>query len=212
MSATASTLSPAVSVDLAADAALIVIDLQKGFDDSSFWGPRNNPGAEGNVERLVDEWTRSGRPLIFVRHDSSGAASPLRAGGEGNAFKPAIAGREPDLLVTKSVNSAFYGEPDLHAWLQSAGVSQLVICGIQTNMCNETTARMAGNLGYDVLFVLDAMHTFDLEGPFGVMTADELTRATATTLQGGGFARVVGTDDVLGTGAGTEHGALSTEH
>ncbi|CAL9297107.1 hypothetical protein SUDANB66_02726 [Streptomyces sp. SudanB66_2053] len=104
----------------------------------------------------------------------------------------------PELLVRKSVSSAFYGEPDLDDWLKGAGVRQIVIAGIQTNMRNETTARMGGNLGHDVLFPLDAMHTFDLAGPFGwSATADELTRATAVSLHGGRFARVVSTEEVV---------------
>ncbi|MFF9199893.1 cysteine hydrolase family protein [Streptomyces sp. NPDC014779] len=185
------------------DAALIVIDVQKGFDDEGFWGRRDNPEAEANIAALVDRWQKTGRPVVFVRHDSAKPGSPLAAGAAGNAFKDVVARRRgagsgPELLVTKSVNSAFYGEPDLDAWLKGAGIGQLVIVGIQTNMCNETTARMGGNLGYDVLFAIDAMHTFDLTGPFGwERTAEELTRATAVSLHGGGFARVVTTEDVL---------------
>ena len=59
------------------------------------------------------------------------------------------------------------------------------MCGITTNHCCETTARVAGNLGYDVWFALDATHTFDRIGPDGVaLTADALARATATNLHG----------------------------
>ncbi|MFE0705322.1 cysteine hydrolase family protein [Streptomyces sp. NPDC058872] len=184
------------------NAALVVVDVQKGFE-SEFWGRRNNPGAEQNVAALIDAWQATGRPVVFVRHDSVHEGSPLEPGTGGNAFKDFVeerrgGGSGPELLVTKSVNSAFYGEPDLDVWLKAAGIGQVVVVGIQTNMCNETTARMAGNLGYDVLFPLDAMHTFDLSGPFGwVQTAEELTRATAVSLHGGGFARVVTTEDVL---------------
>ncbi|MEU2234136.1 cysteine hydrolase family protein [Streptomyces vietnamensis] len=184
------------------NAALVVIDVQKGFDQE-FWGRRNNPEAEANIAALIDAWQETGRPVVFVRHDSPRAGSPLEPGTEGNAFKDFVEERRgkgsgPELFVTKSVNSAFYGEPDLDAWLKGAGVEQFVVVGIQTNMCNETTARMGGNLGYDVLFPLDAMHTFDLAGPFGwTQTAEELTRATAVSLHGGRFARVVSTEDVL---------------
>ncbi|MEU7075024.1 cysteine hydrolase family protein [Streptomyces narbonensis] len=184
------------------NAALVVVDVQKGFE-LDFWGRRNNPEAEGNIAVLIDVWQETGRPVVFVRHDSVQEGSPLEPGTEGNAFKDFVEERRgkgagPELLVTKSVNSAFYGEPDLDAWLKGAGVGQIVIVGIQTNMCNETTARMGGNLGYEVLFPLDAMHTFDLEGPFGwVQTAEELTRATAVSLHGGRFARVVATEDVV---------------
>ncbi len=61
----------------------------------------------------------------------------------------------------------------------------------------ETTARMGGNLGYEVLFVADACHTFDRLGPSGyLMMADDLTRATLTSLHGE-FATVVQTADLL---------------
>ena len=73
----------------------------------------------------------------------------------------------------------------------------MVICGVQTNFCCETTARMAGNLGYDTYFVLDATHTFDLTGIDGVVIpAEELARTTAANLHGE-FATVVRTDDVV---------------
>src|SRR6476646_4507578 len=181
------------------NAALIVVDVQQGFDDLSHWSPtgrRNNPACERNVGELVTAWRDAGRPLVYVRHDSDEPDSPLRSGTPGNALRDILAG-EPDLLVSKEVNSAFYGEPDLHAWLQERGIATLVLCGVQTNHCVETTARLGGNLGYDVLFVLDATHTFDRLAPDGsLMTADELARATATNLHGE-FATVVRTEDVL---------------
>jgi nicotinamidase-related amidase len=177
--------------------ALIVVDVQQAFDDADYWGRRNNPGCEANVARLIEAWRAEGRPLVFVRHDSDEEASPLRPDEPGNAFKPEVSG-EPDLLVTKQVNSAFYGSPDLDAWLRERGISSFALCGITTNHCVETTARMGGNLGYDVLFVLDACATFDREGPDGeVVTAEELTRATAASLHDE-FATVVSTRDLVG--------------
>ena len=177
-------------------AALIVIDVQQGFTDSAYWGNRNNPDFEKNLDLLTSSWTG---PIVVVRHDSISDGSPLEVGTPGNDLVPSVAALVPALLVTKSVNSAFYGEPDLQAWLQGAGVSELVICGIQTNMCVETTARMAGNLGYDVTVAIDATHTFDLTGSDGsVLTADELSRATAINLSGGEFAKVVTTAELLG--------------
>ena len=139
---------------------------------------------------------RRGRS-VFVRHDSDEDVSPLRPDEPGNAFKPEVSG-EPDLLVTKHVNSAFCGSPDLHAWLRERGICSFALCGITTDHCVETTARMGGNLGYDVLFVLDACATFDREGPDGeVVTAEELTRATAASLHDE-FATVVSTRDLVG--------------
>jgi nicotinamidase-related amidase len=175
--------------------ALIVVDVQRGFDDPS-WGPRNNPESERNIARLVAAWREAGWPLVYVRHDSTTPGSPLRPGQPGNDLMDFLDG-EPDLLVTKHVNSAFYGQPDLDGWLQARSAQRIAICGITTNHCCETTARMAGNLGYDTRFVLDATHTFDRTGPDGAtVSAADLARVTAANLDGE-FARVVTTDEIL---------------
>ena len=180
--------------------ALIVIDMQRGFDDLDFWGPTANPECEANVVRLIEGWDAAGEPIVVVRHDSVSPASPLHPSDDGNALVDVVAAAPAAVLVSKSVNSAFYGDPDLGEWLQDRGIRELVICGIQTNMCVETTARMAGNLGYDVTVPIDATHTFDLKGSDGaVLTADELSRATAVNLSGGGFATVVSTEQLLAT-------------
>jgi isochorismate hydrolase len=116
-------------------------------------------------------------------------------------LKPYVKRVHADLLVTKSVNSAFYGTPDLNQWLKSSDIHQIVIIGIQTNMCCETTARMAGNLGYDVIFVPDAMHTFDATGPDGVViSADAITRATVASLFDGEFAKIASTEEIIKDG------------
>ncbi|WP_147107763.1 cysteine hydrolase family protein [Nesterenkonia populi] len=176
--------------------ALVVIDVQQGFKDADFWGPRNNPECESNIGALIETWRTAGRPIVFVRHDSESPDSPLHPSSPGNAFQPVITG-EPDLLVSKSVNSSFHGTPDLHAWLQQNNLHELVICGITTNHCCETTARVGGNLGYDVLFALDATHTFDRTSPEGQkISAGVLSEVTATNLHGE-FATVVTTADLI---------------
>ncbi|QTX04064.1 cysteine hydrolase family protein [Agromyces archimandritae] len=183
--------------ELARNAALVVIDVQRGFADPS-WGRPNNPDAEANLARLLAAWADAGRPVVLVRHDSRTPGSPLAPGTAGNAFADVLDGVTGDLLVTKHVNSAFIGEPSLEAWLTERGIRQIVVCGIQTNMCVETTARMGGNLGFDVIVPMDATRTFDLAAPGGPsLTADELARATAVNLAGGGFARVVETASLV---------------
>ncbi|GAA1939523.1 cysteine hydrolase family protein [Microbacterium aoyamense] len=182
--------------------ALLVIDMQRAFDDLSFWGPTTNPACEENVAALAAQWTRTGEPIVVVHHDSTSPGSPLNPDEPGNALVDVVAAIEPALTVGKHVNSAFYGDPDLHAWLKSQEISELVICGIQTNMCVETTARMAGNLGYDVTVALDATRTFDLStdvAGLGVVTrtADELMATTALDLQAGGFATIATTASLI---------------
>ncbi|EFL18540.1 cysteine hydrolase family protein [Streptomyces sp. C] len=192
------------AIEIAADSALLVIDVQKGFDDTAFWGKRDNPDAEGNIAALMDAWREAGRPVVLVQHASLRPGSVLAPAHPGHAFKDFVEDRrgQEALLVTKTVNSSFYGTPDLAEWLTRIGIRQLVVTGIQTNMCVETTARMAGNLGYEVLVPLDATHTFDLAGPGGLsLTAAELATATAVNLQGGGFARIVTTAELLAAAA-----------
>ena len=172
--------------------ALIVIDVQKGFAEHDIRGERNNPDCEENVARLIEAWRESNLPVVFVKHNSKSETSVLRPNQPGNDFKDFITG-EPDLLVTKSVNSAFYGTPDLYQWLKANDIDSVAICGIQTNMCCETTARMAGNLGLDTWFVLDATHTFAKEFNGKKISAEELAQTTAVNLSGE-FAEILSTE------------------
>lgn len=176
--------------------ALIVVDVQRGFDDAVYWGKRDTPDCEANIESLLARWRERGWPVVFVQHDSDDPHSPLFPAGQGHDFKDMMTG-SPDLVVRKRVNSSFYGTPDLDAWLRAEEIGQLAICGITTNHCCETTARMAGNLGYETYFVIDATHTFDRTGPDGVsVPAAVLSQITATNLHGE-FATVIGTADLL---------------
>lgn len=177
------------------NAALIVIDVQVGFDDP-YWGRRSNPDAEENIGRLIAAWTATDRPVVRVRHASLNPGSPLAPDAPGHAFKPVAAEVEPDLEIVKSVHSSFHGTPDLHAWLTGSGIRQIVICGIQTNRCCETTARLAGDLGYDMLYALDATYTFDEDG----IPAEQFMAATAVNLDGH-FGRVVTTGELVSRAA-----------
>ena len=111
--------------------ALVVIDVQQGFDDP-VWGPRDNPACEARILELIAAWRAVQWPIVVVRHDSTSADSPLRPGQPGNDLRPGIDG---DVLITKSVNSAFYGDPDLHTWLTERGITRLTLCGVTTNHC-----------------------------------------------------------------------------
>lgn len=178
--------------------ALVVVDMQHGFHDESWGATTNYPECENNVEHLLAAWSARDMPVVIVRHDSVNPASPLYIAGPGNALIPPVAAAHADLLVSKTVNSSFYGTPDLTQWLKNEGIDQIVVCGIQTNLCVETTARMGGNLGFDVVVPLDATRTFDLAGPDGkIVPAATLMRVTATNLHGDEFARVTSTDEVL---------------
>ena len=165
---------PSDAVAVEDNAALIVVDAQAGFDDP-WWGRRNNPAADENIAALVDAFAATARPLIFVRHDSVEPDSPLHPSRPGYQLKSYLT--QLTLLEThKTVNSSFHGT---------------------TNHCCETTALVGGNLGYDVLFALDATHTFDRTGPDGQRyAAEQLAAVTAANLHDE-FATVVTTTQVL---------------
>ena len=175
--------------------ALIVVDVQQGFDDP-YWGTRNNPGCERNIAELIDHWERAGQPVVVVRHDSREPHSPLRSGQPGNQLKDFLRERG-DVLISKSVHSAFHGQPDLDGWLRAHDVDAVAICGITTNHCCETTARVGCDLGYRVTFVADATATFDRRSPNRAwISADQLAETTFVNLHDE-FAEVVDTAALL---------------
>lgn len=178
------------------NAALVLVDPQRAFDEAR-WGPRNNPDADDNISALLTSFSALGRPIALVRHAAANPTSSLHPSHSGHEYRDYVDASLADVEIVKSVNSAFHGEPDLHSWLQHRGITTVVIAGITTNHCCETTARVAGNLGYDVRFALDATFTFNRPAPDGaVLTADELTRVTATNLHGE-FATVTSTSGLI---------------
>ncbi len=175
--------------------ALLVIDMQNGFYEP-VWGRRNNAYAERNGLLVLDQWRRTGRQVVVVRHDSRQAASPLRPGQRGNDLKRGFEPCDGDWLITKSVNSAFIGT-DLDARLRGAGITAVTLFGITTDQCVSTTARMASNLGFATTLVADACACFDQIDVDGqTMSAELIHRAHVTTLATE-FARVVRTDDLV---------------
>jgi nicotinamidase-related amidase len=174
---------------------LLVIDLQRGFDDP-FWGRRNNPRLEERASELLRAWRATGRPVVHVRHMSTEPDSPLRPGQPGNEFKAATAPVAGEAVVEKRVNSAFI-QTSLETDLRRAGCKALTIVGLTTNHCVSTTARMAGNLGFATCVVSDATATFDRVGPDGVAHRAEAIHAIALSDLHGEFATVLDTAAVI---------------
>lgn len=173
--------------------ALLVVDVQQGFNEVEYWGHRNNPDCEAKIALLMKAWREAGQPIVRVVHDSLTPGSPLAAGLKGNAVKPEVEG-PVSLEVRKSVHSSFHGTPDLDGWLREQAIDGIAVCGITTNMCCETTARIGSDLGYDLWFVLDATAGYDLLSADGsVVSAAQLARSTAAILAAD-FGRVLDTE------------------
>lgn len=175
--------------------ALIVVDLQIGFDDPK-WGPRNNPRAEAYVALLLETWRWARAPVIHVHHRSPSLDGSFRPGTRGSEPKPEAIPRDGELIIEKWVNSAFIGTA-LEANLHRLKVRTVVIAGLTTNHCVSTTVRMAGNLGFETFVVSDASATFDRAGTDGRMRpAEEVHHAALGDLQDE-FAEVVDTETIV---------------
>jgi nicotinamidase-related amidase len=146
-------------------AALIVVDVQIGFDDPA-WGTRNNQQAEACIALLLETWRKAAATIVHVHHRSTGPAGSFQPGTRGSEPKPQAIPRYGELVYYKEVNSAFIGTT-LEADLRKLGIQTLVIVGLTTNHCISTTARMAGNLGFNTYVVADATAAFDHAGADG---------------------------------------------
>lgn len=171
--------------------ALVLIDIQQGFDDIAYWGgARNNPGAEEIGLQVLAFFRQHGAAIVHVRHASTEAQSRLHPNHQGFAFKKGFEPTEHEDLITKNVNSAFIGT-DLHALLQQKRIDTLFIIGLTTDHCVSTTARMASNMGYRVYVIADAAATFDKIGMNGEKFEAELIHQTALASLHGEFATVI---------------------
>ncbi|WP_242929068.1 cysteine hydrolase family protein [Pontibacter vulgaris] len=179
--------------------ALLLIDVQQAFKDEAYWGGnRNNPQAEENIARLLQHWRSNGWPVMHVKHNSTKATSLLHSTHEGNAIMDIAQPQASEPLFQKQVNSAFIGT-NLHAYLGEQEISSLLLVGFITDHCVSTTARMAGNLGFETFVVTDATATFDRIGPDGShYKSEDIHRISLASLHKE-FATIVTTEQALST-------------
>lgn len=175
--------------------ALILIDIQKAFDEPK-WGNRNNPEADQNAGRLLAAWRNTSRPVVHIRHVNKKAGSLFHPGATTSEYKEEVMPHQGEPVIEKEVNSAFIGT-NLEEWLREHGCEAVVIAGLTTPHCVSTTTRMAGNLGFETYIVADATAAFALPGPDGKLyAAEEIHRINLVALHDE-FATVVNTDSVL---------------
>lgn len=177
------------------NAALIVVDVQKGFDDP-VWGQRNNLSAEQNIARLLKAWRESKRPVFHVRHLSKNPNSPLSANSAGSEIKEIVKPTADEPIIEKHVNSGFIGT-NLEQLLRAEKIETVIITGLTTPHCVSTTTRMAGNLGFETYLVADAAAAFEIIGHNGKTYSAEEIHETALATLHEEFATIVETETVL---------------
>jgi nicotinamidase-related amidase len=156
--------------------ALLIIDVQNALCSGDY--------AAFDIEHVIDRinaiaaGARSARlPVVLVQHQED--EGPLQAGTPGWQIAARLLTKPDDLRVHKTTPDSFHGT-ELHALLQSQDVRRLVVCGLQTEYCVDTTVRRALALGYEVLLVADAHSTLDN----GVLSAPQIVAHTNATLAG----------------------------
>jgi len=162
------------------DTALLIIDMQVG----NFSEP--NPVFKANellarVKSLVAKARSAKIPIVYVQNNGS-KGDPDEYGTQGWQIHPSIAPIEGNLVVQKRTPDAFH-ETNLHCELESMGIKKLVIAGLQTEYCIDTTCRRAFSLGYNVILVKDAHSTWDSSS----LTAQQIIEHHNSVL-GGWFA------------------------
>jgi nicotinamidase-related amidase len=194
--------------------ALIVIDVQESFRQEPLWQAISNPRIADDVARLVDGVRASGDLVVWVLH-----AEP----GTGDSFDPAsghvqligpLASRPGEPVLTKSSHNAFT-TTNLQQILTQQGITEVVICGIRTEQCCETTARVAFDFGYHVTFVTEATATNPIphrdapeDQTVAELLADPRTLPVSAIIErteyalAGRFATIATIADVLGRAAG----------
>lgn len=182
-------------MELQSNAALIIIDQQKGILHPRL-GRRNNPQAEERMLELLALWRLRGRPVIHVQHLSRSPDSVFWPEQAGVEFQERFVPQVGEWLIQKQVPDAFCAS-GLEAQLREAGIGQLIIVGVATNNSVESTARTAGNMGFDTWVAEDACFTFDKADYFGTpRTAEEVHGMSLGNLHGE-YATVVSSAQLL---------------
>lgn len=178
-----------MSFEIADRCALLVVDVQTGFDDP-VWGDRNNPGAEARIAQLLVDFRNEGRPVIHVHHDSTLLQSPLHPNNPGNAVKQVAAPIDGEPQFRKQVNSSFIGT-DLDQYAKRHAIDSFYVVGLTTDHCVSTTVRMGANLGFTMFVDAAATATFDRTDHNGAHYEAQLVHDLALASLHGEFATVI---------------------
>ncbi|MCH4404658.1 cysteine hydrolase [Staphylococcus haemolyticus] len=175
--------------------ALIIVDVQKAFEDKK-WGERNNLNAEENISKILKFCREKEWLIIHVQHTSDNPNSVFYPNNEGFKIKEIVSPIEDEINITKKVNSSFIGT-NLEEILKVNGISTVVIAGLTTPHCVSTTTRMSGNLGFDTYLISDATAAFGLNDQNNrYISAETIHDISLATLHDE-FATVLTTDQLI---------------
>ena len=182
--------------------ALVVIDVQESFRHRPYWQGDELPEFLKNVQALVDHAAAKRILIAQVFHqDLNADASNPFSNDSGFVHPMKELSLRADAVFHKHVHSAMFGTTadgvTLEDWLRHQGVGELLVTGIRTEQCCETTTRHASDLGFKVRYVTDATLTFPMQTRSGrKFTPAEIRERTELVLDGR-FASIVSTENAF---------------
>ena len=182
--------------------ALLVVDVQESFRHRPYWRGDELPAFLRNVQALVNQASARAIPIAQVFHQElSGDPTDPFSGASGLVRPMPELSLRPDAVFRKHVHSAMFARTaegvTLEDWLRSRGIEELLVTGIRTEQCCETTTRHASDLGFRVRYVTDATLTFPMQARSGREVSPAEIRERTELVLDGRFARVVTTADAL---------------
>jgi nicotinamidase-related amidase len=154
--------------------ALLVIDVQKALCAGPY-AAFDSPRVIDRINLVSARAREAGAPVILIQHESQGG--PLDRGTDGWQLADGLVAQDTDIRLDKAATDSFH-RTELQAILQRLGIDRLVICGLQSEFCVDTTTRRALALGYPVTLVSDAHSTQDN----GLLTAAQISAHHTLTL------------------------------
>ena len=177
---------------------LLVIDAQASFQHRPYSTDRDIPSYLAAQNALIQGAQAVGMPIVRIFHvdGPNGANNPFSIASGHVRPIDGLADFEAAATFQKSRHSALVGT-GLEVWLTQHGIQRLIVSGIRTEQCCETTTRHASDLGWAVDYVIDATLTFDMQQPDGrPLSAQAIKDRTATVLQDR-FARIASVAQAL---------------
>ena len=163
--------------------ALLIIDVQNDY----FPGGANELSrpleAEKRIQELLAESRACGRPVIYIQHFNPPGDMFFLEGTFGAEISERIRPAEGDKIIVKRYPNSFL-ETELDDYLKSLGADTLVVCGMMTHMCVDTTVRAAMDYGYQVQLAADACATMDLVLNGETIPAETVQKAFIAALDG----------------------------
>lgn len=170
---------------------LFLIDAQESFRRRPYFTERDVPAYLAAQNALIQACQKHGVPIVRIFHVDGPKTAQNAFAVESGFVRPleGLTPLEPAATFHKSRHSALVGT-GLDVWLTQNGIGRLVISGIRTEQCCETTARHASDLGFQVDYVTDATLTFDMQHEDSTpLVAADIRARTAAVLKDR-FARI----------------------